>query len=234
MDYQHHIHNSSAVLRQQLDQILRRQRILGIPVIVQGLFLAAVAGQLRQQLRLARFYGLGLLIEDTLSALLVLLVDLRLQFIHLFLQGLLIHSQLQALQLLLGSLQRQHLLFIGDLGPLHVQRGQRGVVGQQLVALLDGLALLHIDLADLLGVGQEDLLHLVGGHHAAGLGGIAPVVAHAEIGHGVYIHIAPLGIAGQRQAAPHNAAGRNHTGGDQQAPLYRFIHRFLLRSARRP
>ena len=170
-----------------------------------------------------------MLLNNLAHALLVLFPDLFLQLLDLLLQFLLILSQQQPLQLLFGGLLLELLAFIVDLRPFDIQRRQRGVIGQQLVALSDGLPLLDVDLLDLLGIREENLLHPVGGHHAAGLGGIAPVVGHAEIRHGVYVHIAPVGIAGQRKDSPYHAAGDCDTADNQQHPLHCFIHLFPLR-----
>ena len=167
-----------------------------------------------------------------IALVLVDLVDLRLQLIlKLFqfrLQRLLVLRLLQQLQLVFHDLQVLRLPVIVDLGALHGGLCQGGVIAHQHRALLDAVSLLDPHLLHRLALGDVDLLQFVRGHHAAGVGGVSPVVGHGALVDGVYVHIAPLGVPGDGQSAPHRAAHAHHAGGGDNALFQLLAHARLF------
>ena len=155
-------------------------------------------------------------------------LQLRLQAGLFLFQRLLVLGLFQVLQLVFGGGQALVLPVVVDLRLLHGGLGQRGVVADELVALAHGVALGHPHLVDGLAGGEEHLLYLVRCHHAAGGGGVAPVVGHAEIVDGVHLHIAALGVPGDGQSAPHRAAHAHRAGGDDDALFQFFAHAGLF------
>ena len=156
------------------------------------------------------------------------LVQLLFQLIILRLQRLLVLRLLQQLQLIFHDLQVLRLPVIVDLGALHGGLGQCGVIAHQRRALLDAVALLDPHLLHRLALGDVDLLQFVRGHHAAGVGGVPPVVGHGALVDGVYVHVAPLGVPGDGQSAPHRAAHAHHAGGGDNGLFQLFAHARLL------
>ena len=156
------------------------------------------------------------------------LVQLLFQLIILRLQRLLVLRLLQQLQLVFHDLQVLRLPVIVDLGALHGGLCQGGVIAHQRRALLDAVALLDPHLLHRLALGDVDLLQFVRGHHAAGVGGVPPVVGHGALVDGVYVHVAPLGVPGDGQSAPHRAAHAHHAGGGDNALFQLLAHARLL------
>ena len=154
--------------------------------------------------------------------------ELGFQVVALFLQRLLVLRLLQQLQLVFHDLQVLRLPVIVDLGALYGGLCQGGVIAHQRVALFDLVALLDPDLCDRLALGDINFLQLVGGHHAAGVGVVAPVVGHGEIAHGVHVHVAPLGVPGDGQSAPHRAADGNGTHHGDDGLFHLLVHGRLL------
>ena len=154
--------------------------------------------------------------------------QLILKLFQLRLQRLLVLRLLQQLQLVFHDLQVLRLPVIVDLGALHGGLGQCGVIAHQRRALLDAVALLDPHLLHRLALGDVDLLQFVRGHHAAGVGGVPPVVGHGALVDGVYVHVAPLGVPGDGQSAPHRAAHAHHAGGGDNGLFQLFAHARLL------
>ena len=154
--------------------------------------------------------------------------ELGFQVVALFLQRLLVLRLLQQLQLVFHDLQVLRLPVIVDLGALHGGLCQGGVIAHQHRALLDAVALLDPHLLHRLALGDVDLLQFVRGHHAAGVGGVPPVVGHGALVDGVYVHVAPLGVPGDGQSAPHRAAHAHHAGGGDNALFQLLAHARLL------
>ena len=127
----------------------------------------------------------------------------------------------QSGQLCVGGLQLHLQLLVGQILALDGQVGQGGVIGEEHIALLDGLTGVDQDLGDGLGVGEEEGLHLVGGDHAVALRGAGIVVGiahHVHREHGDLL----LGEPGDDQdARDHRQRQDDGHNGD---PELRFLH----------
>ena len=206
------------------EQMLPRQLGGAGPGVVVDLVLLAVLILQRlgvQQLLRHRIVGA---VARLLVILGLLLLQLLFQLIQLRLQLLLPLGLLQQRQVVLGILQLARLAVVLDPGPLHLRLRQGGVVAYQLHALFHLLPLGNVDLAHRLGRGKIYLLQIIRGHSAASVGRVAPVVGHGKIADGVHVHVAPLGVAGDGQPAPHRAADGHGHGGDDNGLFQLFIH----------
>ena len=212
---------------QEVPQHFIAQRLVGQPVVVNGLILA-VARALGHRRHQSGLHGLLGVVPAGAVQPADLRLQLRLQLRFFRLQRLLVLRLLQQLQLVFHDLQVLRLPVIVDLGALHGGLCQGGVIAHQRRALLDAVALLDPHLLHRLALGDVDLLQFVRGHHAAGVGGVSPVVGHGALVDGVYVHVAPLGVPGDGQSAPHRAAHAHHAGGGDNALFQLFAHARLL------